>query len=262
MTIDKTLTHGVLNALEEIQRYRKIGTVKECQDAMEKSKPKELEKILDKIEEAARLEDAPIYCGNMVVDGYVLKSVVEDIIRKHMSGSEADAPDKDGWIPVEKRLPGEKINPVTQDFCEYQVTAKFGDIADVRYYKFGNGHWWHGPGVVDKFVVAWRPNPEPYHPKAAQSEKPEGTFYKTPCHLGDTVYFLWENSPLTDHVIPCRVKEFRIGIYGMQILVVSLHDMVGHYKWHDIKEIGKDLFLSKEEAEEEWKNRKGNGIGA
>lgn len=41
----------------------------------------------------------------------------------------------------------------------------------------------------------------------------------------------------------------------MQMLVVSIHDMVGHYKWHDIKEIGKDLFLSKEEAEEEWEKR-------
>lgn len=76
------------------------------------------------------------------------------IIRKHMN---------DGWIPVEKELPKEKINPLSQDYCEYQVTAKFEDATDVRHYKFGNGHWWHGPGIVDKYVIAWRENPEPYH---------------------------------------------------------------------------------------------------
>lgn len=68
----------------------------------------------------------------------------------------------DGWIPVDVRLPDEKTNPVTLDFYEYQTTAKFGDITDVRYYKYGNGHWWHGPGIVDQYVIAWRNNPEPY----------------------------------------------------------------------------------------------------
>lgn len=68
----------------------------------------------------------------------------------------------DGWIPVEERLPEEKTNPVTQDFYEYQVTAKFQDIEDIRHYKFGNGHWWHGPGLVDQYVVAWLPRPDPY----------------------------------------------------------------------------------------------------
>ena len=36
VTIDKSLTHGVLNALEEIQQYRAIGTVEECREAMNK----------------------------------------------------------------------------------------------------------------------------------------------------------------------------------------------------------------------------------
>lgn len=36
VTIDKNLTHGILNALEEIQKYREIGTVEECREAMEK----------------------------------------------------------------------------------------------------------------------------------------------------------------------------------------------------------------------------------
>lgn len=66
-----------------------------------------LEKILEEIDEATRQEDAPIYCGSMEVDGYVRKSVVEKIIRKHMT---------DGWIPVEDHLPGDpKENPVFDD---------------------------------------------------------------------------------------------------------------------------------------------------
>ena len=69
------------------------------------------------------------------------------------------------WIPVEDRLPEERINPITNDFYEYQVTAKFGEYIDVRHYKFGRGHWWHGPSIVDKYVIAWQPLPEPYEPK-------------------------------------------------------------------------------------------------
>ena len=78
----------------------------------------------------------------------------------------------DGWISVEERLPEEKINPVSRDFYEYQVTAKFGNAKDVRYYRYGNGHWWNGPGIVDKYVIAWRENPEPY-----RQEQPETCKY-------------------------------------------------------------------------------------
>ena len=78
----------------------------------------------------------------------------------------------DGWIPVEERLPEEKVNPVSRDFYEYQVTANFGFGTDVRSYKFGNGHWWSGPGIVDQYVIAWRPLPEPYRPDH-KAEKPD-----------------------------------------------------------------------------------------
>ena len=40
VTIDKRLTHCVLNALKEIEKYRKIGTVEECQEAVDRQKPK------------------------------------------------------------------------------------------------------------------------------------------------------------------------------------------------------------------------------
>ena len=66
------------------------------------------------------------------------------------------------WIPVSERLPEEKINPITQDFYEYQCTFFNDGIYDVRSYKFGKGHWWHGAGIMDDYVVAWRQRPEPY----------------------------------------------------------------------------------------------------
>ena len=81
---------------------------------------------------------------------------LRDIISNHMN---------DDWIPVDKKLPEEQINPITNDFYEYQVTAKFGECVDIRHYKFGRGHWWHGAAIVDKYVIAWQPIPEPYEPK-------------------------------------------------------------------------------------------------
>lgn len=68
-----------------------------------------------------------------------------------------------GWIPCSKRLPEEKINPVTKDFYEYQVTFRSEDVTDVRHYKFGNGHWWNGTGIMDEYVTAWREQLEAYH---------------------------------------------------------------------------------------------------
>jgi hypothetical protein len=66
------------------------------------------------------------------------------------------------WIPVSERLPEEKINPITEDYSEYQCTVRFGNLYDVRSYKYGEGHWRLGAGIVDDYVIAWRELPEPY----------------------------------------------------------------------------------------------------
>ena len=139
----------------------------------------ELEKILEEIETlnyhpegmGCGLED----CG--ITDRYeaceygwdqAIEAVVE-VINNMGDGRDTNTPAKcgdcsrrkwyqkgeedgknDGWIPVEDRLPEEKVNSVSQDFCEYQVTAIFEGLLDVRHYKYGRGHWWNGPGIVDK----------------------------------------------------------------------------------------------------------------
>ena len=114
----------------------------------------ELEKILEEIDrEKKRASLSPDCSNEHAVTEIILLEKIEKIIRKHMN---------DGWVSVEERMPEEKINPISRDFYEYQVTAKFGNAKDVRYYRYGNGHWWNGPGIVDKYVIAWRENPEPY----------------------------------------------------------------------------------------------------
>lgn len=66
------------------------------------------------------------------------------------------------WIPCSERLPEEKINPITNDFYEYQVTFKSENVTDIRHYKFGDNHWWSFGQNMDKYVTAWQPLPDVY----------------------------------------------------------------------------------------------------
>lgn len=92
-----------------------------------------------------------------------IESLSAKLAAENMQRSEAYY--NDGWIYCGdgKNRPEEKINPVTKDFFEYQVTFKSDDVTDIRHYKFGNGHWWNYGECMDKYVIAWRHNIEPYH---------------------------------------------------------------------------------------------------
>ena len=71
------------------------------------------------------------------------------------------------WIPVTERLPEEKISPMTMDYTEYPCVfdGRAGQ-REVRYYKFGKGHFWHGSGCIDEYVTHWaEPMPLPEPPK-------------------------------------------------------------------------------------------------
>lgn len=121
-----------------------------------------LEKILEEIEEATRQEDAPIYCGNMEVDGYVRMSVVEEIVRKHM--------ENDGWIPVEKGLPEENDGDYYDTVI---VTLSNGRVAPAVYRNY-NDEWWVENEDGKKAythsneVIAWQPLPEPYRTERSE----------------------------------------------------------------------------------------------
>lgn len=116
-----------------------------------------LEKILEEVDEATFQEDAPIYLGDMEVDGYVRESVVKEIISSHMNEVNND------WIPCSERLPNQ--NGV------YNVTRLIDDafISDSAY--FDGQDTWHNDNRVNHArsyltdIVAWQPLPEPYKPK-------------------------------------------------------------------------------------------------
>lgn len=76
------------------------------------------------------------------------------------------------WVPVSERLPDDIVNPITQDAYVYPVTVDLGGVTDVRYYSFCRGHWHNqSPKVMDDYVLAWMPRPEPYIPKGESSEQ-------------------------------------------------------------------------------------------
>ncbi len=60
------------------------------------------------------------------------------------------------WIPVTERLPEEHISPMTLDWMVYPcVFVSANEEREVRYYKFGNGHFWNGPGQMDEYITHW-----------------------------------------------------------------------------------------------------------
>lgn len=122
-----------------------------------------LQKILEEIEEATRQEDAPIYCGNMEVDGYVRKSVVEEIIRNHTN---------DGWISVEKfGLP--KSNE--HDFMFWitiQYVNGFRRTIKAKWDWFDKCFMHQNGKKISEDVVAYKyySAPEPYRPERSEEE--------------------------------------------------------------------------------------------
>lgn len=121
-----------------------------------------LEKILEEIEEATFQEDAPIYMGDMEVDGYVRASRIEEIIRSHMEEvNDTNVPSN--WIPCSERLPNEI--EFQEAYCRNQYTAEFlvtikGATRPTTLY-FKNNSWFDEERNYYK-VVAWQPLPEPY----------------------------------------------------------------------------------------------------
>lgn len=74
------------------------------------------------------------------------------------------------WISVSERLPDEKLfNPSGSDFgFDFEEVLCTTVWKDVRAYKFGKPighdkpHFWLGGGIMDEYVIAWQPLPEPY----------------------------------------------------------------------------------------------------
>ena len=105
---------------------------------------------------------------------------IRDIIHKHMSGKDTDAPTNDGWISAKERLPmrtlDEKIKESYQKYLQKYLVFIDGvdgwDI-DIAVYDFWNDKKWReahdGYGEIEN-VIAWRPLPEPYRPERSEGE--------------------------------------------------------------------------------------------
>ena len=118
---------------------------------------KAFEKILKRLEELqnnllSQTEgDVSVQVG--IINGVMYsKKIVQEVAEEYNGG----------WIACSERLPEEKINPITKDYYVYPVTYRNENIEDVRYYSYGNGHWHHCLQIMDDFVVAWQPLPQPY----------------------------------------------------------------------------------------------------
>lgn len=146
-----------------------------------------LEKIFEDIEEATFQEDAPLYVGDMEVDGYVRASRVKEIIRSHMDEQEVFEFDFNrvksfdcqcgrhcvntydgGWISVDERLPEEGIyvmccfddgtvDTLWQNWKDDKSSLRYTDVVDNQIRK----------------VIAWQPLPEPYKPNAREETASE-----------------------------------------------------------------------------------------
>ena len=65
------------------------------------------------------------------------------------------------WTPVTKDLPKVMINPITGDYKKVLCSCDFGNgLEDVRAYQYDGEHFYNGPGIMDKYVKAWKPYPE------------------------------------------------------------------------------------------------------
>ena len=119
-----------------------------------------LEKILEEIKEATFQEDAPIYMGDMEVDGYVRASRIEEIIRSHMDeGKDINAGSKSDWTPTEERQPEKPV------FGEDSYIVQTNNII-TPFSAFWDGEEW--TDVSDdkvKGVIAWQPLPKRYKGK-------------------------------------------------------------------------------------------------
>ena len=111
------------------------------------------------------------------MDDLISRQAAIDVCRNPEDGEDAYAcgddiqerlrslPSAQQWIPCSERLPEPKINPNTMDFERVLCSTAFGDVRAYGYGRpegFDNAHFWNGAGIMDTYVKAWMPLPEPY----------------------------------------------------------------------------------------------------
>ena len=124
---------------------------------------RELEKILQEINETIERYGKNPYIDEKVTDICYGLNIAKDIIRKHMN---------DGWIPAEKLLPEDNVE-VLITYADEENEEETGiDITTYGYATLGgnklNFKEWRSPFLYFRGnykVIAWSPLPEPYRPE-------------------------------------------------------------------------------------------------
>lgn len=89
------------------------------------------------------------------------------LFRENGQGTTRSSRDKDGWIPVEERLPEGR----TRVICQFDN----GDI-ELLWQEWENDpesltYWTDFDFMAEKKVIAWRPLPEPYRPERSRENE-------------------------------------------------------------------------------------------
>lgn len=137
---------------------------------------KELEKILEEIDETIERYGKNPYIDGKVTDLCYGMNIAKDIIRKHMN---------DGWIPVEKYgLPKDEgvydltiINGLEEYVSVRWQFLSGTHLSGTQHYVDGVHYWadnYRGDPInefLSERVTAWMPLPEPYRPERSNDEK-------------------------------------------------------------------------------------------
>ena len=129
-----------------------------------------LEKILEEIEDVRKIMKSTVAtncfrkeCENDDCTVCVCERVIE-IIRSHMNDETGtNVGSKDGWIPVEERLPEEGKEVLAQFVVRVRHTN--GQVDEMVYIyplHYEEGKWKSFHGMPNGKVEAWQPLPEPY----------------------------------------------------------------------------------------------------
>lgn len=90
---------------------------------------------------------------------------------KEMLCAECEKRPQGEWISVSERLPEEKINPNTNDLEKVLCSTIWGDVRPYKYGKpigYDKAHFLLGGRIMDEYVIAWQPLPEPYKKGGAE----------------------------------------------------------------------------------------------
>ena len=90
-----------------------------------------------------------------------------------------------------------------------------------------------------------------------ETAEEEGRLVVLPCKLNETVYLLLNKNDFAEKIIKCRIREVSIGFCGVKLSLISEDSMIGHLDWYDVEEVGKAVFLTREEAEKVLKEMEG-----